>query len=285
MSTQVEIGQNYMTLQKTSNIAQNINSRMSVQVSLTGLSFLLEDLNSNDPVFFIEKKFKSSLTPEELLLEIESVFSETEELRPIFEDVTVVYATNIYTTVPRPLFEESKASEYLKFNTKILSNDFVAFDTLETHEIIIVYVPFVNINNYFFDRYGTFQFFHGATIFLKNVLRLEKHTLIAKMYLHVIDDQLDCIVVKNGGLQLCNSYPYKTPEDFIYYVLFCLEQLHLNPDTIPVFLCGDIEKGDSNYEILYTYIRSITFIKSQGSNSLIPSEETSNKNFLINSLH
>src|SRR5690606_27393588 len=93
--------------------------------------------------------------------------------------------------------------------------------------------------------YGSFSYYHSTTILLKTILENEKYSL-PKMYLHFQKNNFDCIVLKNGELQLCNSYTYKTPEDFIYYTLFCMEQLNLNPENLPVILCGEIDKEDEN---------------------------------------
>jgi hypothetical protein len=79
--------------------------------------------------------------------------------------------------------------------------------------------------------------------------------------LNVLSNLFDIIVMKNGELILCNTYEYRTPEDFIYYILFCLEQLKLNPDTIEFVASGNINQDDDLYTILYTYIRNISFIE------------------------
>ncbi len=249
-------------LPKTNNIPNTIQYRLSVQVSLIGLSFLVVDTEKNEPVFFTEKPLAHSTTPEEILLEIETVIAENEIFKSSFSEVSIIYSTPVYSLVPTPIFDESKASEYLKFNSKILADDYMAHDVLEKQNIVIVYVPFVNINNYFFENYGSFSYYHSATVLLKTILEKEKHSLAPKVYLHFEKNSFDCVVLKNGELQLCNTYQYKTPEDFIYYTLFCLEQLKLNPETVDIFLCGEINKNDSNYNIAYTYIRNIEFAPS-----------------------
>lgn len=248
---------------------------------MTGLSFLVINSETTEVHFFSEKKFKRARTPEELLAEIETVISEAEALQPKFSEVTVIFTNKIYTVVPASLFDESKASEYLKFNSKILSSDFIAHDIIDSYDMVVVYVPFVNINNYFFDLFGSFQYYHGASLFIKNVLDTEKHSILPKIYLHIQSEQFDCIVVKNGDLQLCNTYSFKTPEDLVYYVLFCLEQLNLNPDTVALLLCGDIEENDLNYKLLFTYIRNISFTDAPRSANLNIDSEPTHKNYLI----
>ncbi|MBX2828198.1 MAG: DUF3822 family protein [Flavobacteriaceae bacterium] len=232
---------------------------MSVQISLTGLSFLVSS-QQGEPLFFKEKQLEQPHTPEELLLVMDDTFRTTTELQSQFAAVQLIYSTNTYCTVPISLFDENKASEYLKFNTKILGNDYIAHDTLKNQGVVVVYVPFININNYIFERYGGFEYYHAVSVLLNDFMNAEKHRKEEKVYLHLKDNEFDCIVINKGELQLCNTYSYRTPEDFIYYVLFCLEQLKLNPDSINTSVCGAIVKSDEKFEFLYTYIRNISFV-------------------------
>ena len=170
-----------------------------------------------------------------------------------FNQVTLLYATNLYTLVPVSLFDEKKASEYLKFNSKILANDFISHDTLKNQDLVVVYVPYININNYFFEKYGSFQYYHTTSILIRTIMNAEKFSNEAKVYLHVQTESFDCLIVKEGKLILCNTFSYRTPEDFIYYLLFCMEQLKLNPESTEVVLSGDIKKESEIYTIVYKY--------------------------------
>lgn len=228
---------------------------------MNGLSFLVSDADRNGPIFFKERVLEHSTTPEELLLETEAFIAENPALQKHFSEISIIYATQPYTLVPVSLFDEAKTSEYLKFNSKILANDFMAHDILPEHDIVVVYVPLMNINNYFFEKFGEFNYYHSSTILLKNILQREKFSISPKMYLHFQKNHFDCIVIKSGQLELCNSYPFITADDFIYYTLFCMEQLQLNPETVPLELLGDIEENDENYKMAYTYIRNIAFFE------------------------
>ena len=141
-----------MTLQTSNNILSQHTNRLSVQASLIGLSFLITDSSKENVLFFIEKEFSQSLTPEEVLHELESIIQQNDILNSQFAEVSVIYENDIFTAVPSSLFDETKTSEYLKFNSKILINDFIAYDALETYGVIIVYVPYININNFIICR-------------------------------------------------------------------------------------------------------------------------------------
>ena len=54
------------------------------------------------------------------------------------------------TSVPKSLFDPQKAAEYLKFNSKILATDFIAFDQVQTQDIITVYAPLYKCQQFLF---------------------------------------------------------------------------------------------------------------------------------------
>ena len=60
-----------MTHQKNKIPPQN-HHKLSVQLTLSGLSFLVTSNTTNKTVVFLEKKFDQTVSPEELLLELQS---------------------------------------------------------------------------------------------------------------------------------------------------------------------------------------------------------------------
>ncbi len=234
-------------------------NRLSVQISLNGLSFLVTDPLKKE-VFYEEVHFAETTTPEETLYALEKNFDSTEILHQKFSTVSVVYDTSIYTLVPSEIFDENKASDYLKFNSKILATDFIANETFNNNEIVTVYVPFININNYFFDKFGSFNYYHSITILAEKLLAVEKNNESVKVYLHVAENMFHLMAIEDGNLKLGNTYSYKTAEDFCYYALFTFEQLRYNPDKVEVVLSGTIQKDSDLYSLLFTYVRNISFL-------------------------
>lgn len=220
----------------------------------------------NEVVFFSEKKFTSQYTPEETLIEIKKEIESNETIHQCRE-VSVLYANTTYTLVPNALFDENRLSEYLKFNSKILSGDYLAYDTLEAQKIQVVYVPLVNVNNYIFETFGSFQYYHAATILLQYIAEKQPSKFATRAYIQLYTDHFDFVILKDGLLELCNSYTYKTPEDLAYYVLFALEQLGLKPDAIETKVLGAIKETDATFLMLYTYIRNIALLDVTDSNA------------------
>ncbi|MCT8340177.1 DUF3822 family protein [Flavobacteriaceae bacterium TK19130] len=279
----METGRNFMT-QPTSNSNNNTptGKRLSVQVSLSGLSFLISSNRGREVLLYDTIPYTTSPSPEDLLSDIESFLKSDNLSKHDVDDVCVIYATNMYALVPTPLFEPEKASEYLKFNNKILATDYIAYEALSDQDITVVYIPYVNVNNYFFDTFGSFSYFHSTTLLLDALWPIVRFSSQAEVYIHVQKEALDCIAMKNGSLQLCNTFPYKSPEDFVYYVLFLLEQLSLDPNTVKVRVFGSISETADTYTLLYRYVNNLNLLDtSRFSLPDFPSEESPHQNFLL----
>ena len=168
---------------------------LSIQVNLSGLSFFV--LNSTDATIeFLESvNFDKKQTPQNLLDQLIHSFNSIKELQKDFEKVTLIHDNELATLVPKPLFEETNLVDYLKFNTKILKTDFITYDNLQIADIMVVYVPLVNVNNFIFDRFGSFEYKHSATIVLNRVLTIEKNSKSTKIYLNIESSHFEIIYI------------------------------------------------------------------------------------------
>ncbi|MEP2240047.1 MAG: DUF3822 family protein, partial [Maribacter sp.] len=140
-------------------------------------------------------------------------------------------------------------------------NDVLAYDEVENHDLVNVYVPYVNINNYIYDLFGEFDFMHTGTVLLQSLLNNQTQNQEVTCFVHVNTEQLDITVLNQRKLLLYNSFKYQTKEDFVYYLLFVIEQLELDPKTVIVKLFGDIEEDDETFQLCYNYIQNISIFE------------------------
>jgi hypothetical protein len=249
---------------------------------LSGLSFFVLNATEGTIEYLESESFDKKKSPQHLLDQLTHSFNSVKELQKDFAKVTVIHDNELATLVPKPLFDESNLVDYLKFNTKILKTDFITYDNLQISDIRVVYVPLVNINNYIFDRFGSFEYKHSATIVINRVLTLEKNSKSPKMFLNIEAFHFEIMSVENNHLKFYNRFDYQTKEDFIYYVLFTIEQIQLNPEEIPVVLMGSVNESNELYQIAYKYIRHVSLLPKE---SMRYSNDASSNHFtLLNSL-
>ncbi len=233
----------------------HIIKELSIQISLSGLSFCILDRSGSHIEYLKRIDFKTKLVPETVLEELKGVISSEPLLSQPFGNILVLFQNELSNLVPEEFFDENNAADYLKFSSKIIRTDFISHDKIDANDSVNVFVPYMNINNHLFEVYGEFEYKHASTIFLEQVLKDEEGASDDKMYINVERFHFEMIVVKKGQFQLYNTFEYFTKEDFIYFILFCVEQLKLNPEKLTVKLSGNIMKDDALYQLLYTYIR------------------------------
>lgn len=259
MLAPAETGQEFMTQKKESNILNNNYKELSIQVSLSGLSFCILNSATNQLEFLKNFTFDKLSSPITLQSKLEE-FMASEKLEKFeIRKVIVLHQNELSVFVPKSLFSKNNLSDYLKYNVKILDNDFIAYDEIQNTDLINVYVPYANINNYIFDHFGEFEYKHFSSVLVETLLNKSQKNDEEIMYVNVSKNHFEVIVIKNRKLLFYNTFEYSSKEDFIYYILFSAEQLNLNPEKFLVFLLGDIEKDNELFEIIYTYIRNVEF--------------------------
>ncbi|AOW19560.1 DUF3822 family protein [Urechidicola croceus] len=258
------------------------NKHLSILLRSDGFSFCVLDKTtekySDVHNIYSNEKF---VTPQMQLEFIEDKFIKNKILRNAkFQSVNVTHCNSLSTFVPEPFFNVENLASYLKYNIKVLSNDFIAYDTIENTEIVNVYVPFVHINNFLFDKFGSFEYKHSSSVLVETLLKKYTNSDKTHFFVNVENDEFQIIVLKRKKLEFYNSFNFKTKEDFIYYILFTAEQLNLNPEEFQLTLIGEIEKESELYSIVFQYVRSVDFIEYK--NPFLTEFETSNhSNFTL----
>ena len=242
----------------TTSITDKTYKKLTIQVSLNGLSFCVFDTLTEKPILLQNIHFNSFQRSSKIEDLFASVFRENPELSNRYDEILIIHSNNLSTFVPTALFDEEFLGSYLQYNTKVFETDFFTFDELPNYEMNNVYIPYVNMNNFFIDQYGSFDYKHANSILVSKLLDLSKNNEERKMFVHVSESHFEIIVLQNQKLHLYNSFEYKTPEDFIYYLLFTAEQLQLNPENFKLELLGSIVEDDALYQIAFKYIRNIS---------------------------
>ena len=233
------------------------NLELSIQLSLSGLSFCILNRDTNTITALQSHQFNKKVNPLELLKKLQHIFNSESHLQNTFGKVIVIHENELATLVPKPMFNAQCLTDYLKFNAKILKTDYISHDTIVANNCINVYIPYININNFIYDTYGNFTFKHISTVLIEEILDIEKNSKAPKVYVNVGEFNFEILVVNDAKLLFYNSFEYNTKEDFIYYLLFTAEQLKLNPETLNLIFIGDIDSKDDLYVIAYKYIRFV----------------------------
>ena len=252
----MEIGQK--TTQKTTKIDSYINnSSLAIHINESWVIFCLfnhQKLSSLNKVRFLHKK-KSNFVLKTIKKYIKSFSKEN-----IPSDVKLIYYNKTSTLVPSTLFDHKNSLNYLKYNTSINIDDIAANDQVLNHEINNVYIPNIEINNFIFEKFRTFDFFHYSSLIIEKISNELAEKFSEKVFVNINDGFIDVLFFKDKKLMFYNSYDYNSDEDILFYLLFCFSELKLNPDEIHTVFSGSIDLDSKLYELIYTYVRNVELI-------------------------
>lgn len=174
-----------------------------------------------------------------------------------FNIVRIFVDTQYKTLVPQALYNPSENRTYLEFVHDLPMDVAVKSDALNNTGAQLVYA---------FDSATAYKFagmpISNSTSVLIESLSLECKNLTDKprVFVSINDDDFDMLTFENGKLVFFNNFRYKTKEDFLYFVLFAMEQQKLNPASIPVYLIGTVNENSEIIRLSEKYINDLRFM-------------------------
>ena len=266
MSALTEIGQLLtMREQEENSTFKTYFKELSIQINLDGLSFCIFNPIENcvEAIYNFPINF-SKKTKKDIEAEIYSILQSEEDLRQDFTNIKVLHNTPIFTFIPQPLFADRKSAiEYLKYSTECSALDytFVEIDRITAIDTINVYVPDLFINNLLIEYYGAFDFQHFATSLLRMLLRHYASHAYEIMYVYSEQNSFYFVVFRDKKLYYFNRFDFETDEDFLYYILFSIEQLNIDSEKVPLYITGDVFLNAQVYARIKKYIKFIFLVQ------------------------
>ena len=250
-----------VTGQKTTLKINKLNSfsiiNLTINIGYNEIGFILYDNIENILIDSTGVTFENSTDVDNIIAK----YFDDKKYNNLLNLITVNHYNGLHTIVPQALFDKNKIKNYLKFNNSLLENDEYLYDIVKINESINVFVP-VKLNNTNLQQYSKkVKQKHYTTNLINEVYKIEKNNTNSNLYLNINNSKIDIILVSENQLKFINTFDYSTDEDIVYYVLFCFEQLNLNPENSPVVLAGDF--NESTYNMIFKYIRHLSIYESK----------------------
>ena len=234
--------------------------KLSIQLSLDGFSFCIFNSERNKYLAIESYNFQRTGSYINLCKYIDELFLQLSWLKKSFQSVNIIFENNKSTLVPFPLFDESEKDIYLNFNHTITNDEQIVYDKLNTLEAYNIFSLPICLNNKLKDIFPDCKISHFSSTLIESILiKYKNQPVIKRAFINVRNLYLDIIITEGKRQIFYNSFKYRTEEDFIYFLIFVLEQLQLNPEDIDLILIGQIEKKSALFEMIYKYVRNIRF--------------------------
>jgi hypothetical protein len=232
---------------------------LELQVSNEQFAFVVLDNLTNDFLAFETYPLKKITAETSLSMQVEKIVSGHEWLLNGFKRVDACIVTERFTLVPAAFFDSSKTKDYLGFNHPVEEDDLVVNDVLRNAEARNIYAFPKELEKTLKKISSSVRIRHHFSPLIERALSVYKNKPARRAFAHVQGQRFDLLIAEGGKLLLANSFSFRSPEDFIYYLLFACEQLKMNPEELELEITGEIETDSAIAAIAKKYIREVRF--------------------------
>ncbi len=196
------------------------------------------------------------------LKEVQEICAKESLFTKQYDQVNLIHFSPYSSLIPKEYAEDPTLWKALvQFDYKALEKENLMQDTVIGIDAKNLFLPFKTGAVLLENQAISYTHRHAGSLFIEKILRLAPNENTFQVFLYIEKNQLVVLALKNKEVLLYNHFTFINEQDFIYYVLFCLEQLKLNPDSVPLYVLGDCDKDSSLFQMGYTYVRNIKLFK------------------------
>ncbi len=242
-------------------LSQADKCNLYIKISPKTVRLGVADTERNKFVVLEDYELLTVFTPLQVAEQLSLICSEN----PILQEqrwihVRVSFSNKYFTLVPETLFDPAHKEDYLRLHSHLDLNQDVVLsyrhsDTEAVNIFGIEGVVYRMVSSLFSER--PVQCLHQTSALIKGALQHAGRRSGRHFYAHVEENNVTILVVGESGLQFCNIFNYLSAEDFIYYIIFVMQEQKMNPEQETITVWGDITHDSALFGILTKYVRYV----------------------------
>jgi hypothetical protein len=246
-------------------LSQAGNCHLYIAISARAIRFAVADVERNKFVVLEDYELITVFTPLQVAEQLSLIAAQS----PILQEqrwleVRVSISNHYFTLVPETLFDPAHQEDYLRLHSDLdLQQQVILFNRTCGLEVVNIFamegVIYRMAQSLFPER--SVQFMHLTSSLIRSAMHQPERKDGRYMFLFVERNYVTILVVDQNGLQFCNVFHYFSPEDFIYFVIFVMQEQKMNPEQETITAWGDITHDSSLFNMLKKYIRQVRFGK------------------------
>lgn len=232
-----------------------------IQSGSSDLQIAVLDSRNAKVLLLEDHVFPDAKTTEEVLSATKDLFFSHSLLQAGFwGDVTVGFKNNTFVQVPKSLFLEESAAEYLRFNARPSDQpeQILWSESYRSDAVTIFSIP-SPVHELFAGYYlrKPCRFAHQASAIIAGSLSCAWDATPA-LYLFVDRFRIHITALKEGKLLFYNQFAIRQFQDYVRYIMLVMDELGLDQSTCKVNLWGYVSRTSPHYQELGKYIRNMT---------------------------
>jgi len=221
------------------------------------------DRESNQCLLLEEYRFRGVKDYDQLIQILHRIFDDHHLLMAGFwKTVRVSIKNKKFTLVGSPLFAEENLFDYLSVNCRVnRSSEGLFYYKHSKTNAVNVFAANKKLIDWLSEIYQnlSIEVIHQGSALIEGVLTIDGNSPDQRMFLYIDRAVVHVIVVRDSKLEYYNQFTVKSPDEATKYILLVIKALGLDPNSSKVMVWGAISSKSSFYQLLYKYIKNISF--------------------------
>lgn len=238
----------------------NSNSKsLSLQIGKDFLVLVLYDSINHKYIGVREYSFNSTQGAFQLEKEIAQRLDQDDLLERGEGEVRIVMNHTPYSWIPNAFYKAGRERDMLDFQYKLPYADKIFVRDFSGLDSKLVYAIPDNLIRYFEQRFEKCSFWHAVYPWTLDAMTRWNNDEKTRLRARITDSSFDLLLWRNKRMEYANTFEYSNAEDFLYYLLFAIEQLELDTEEVELILSGQIVKTSPLFEYAWKYVRHVSF--------------------------
>lgn len=231
---------------------------MSIRLHPDGLSFSGYCPTIRGSFFMVEEKWDESMANIERLKEC---FFANEWLSYSYKRVNILLTFGRFTIVPLALYLEEEAETLWAFNCGELNGKRILADEIHGDQANLLYAIDEPTYEFCARSFANPRFVHSMSVLLGLWKRRSERQLMRQVYVAVWMEGIYVACYEQGHLCFVNTYPSRSLNDMLFYVLYLWQQHGWNPVCDELWLTGDASVANELCQHIQLYIKRVKILE------------------------
>jgi hypothetical protein len=223
--------------------------------------FAIVDQKANTVVALEQYHLSGSYNPQQLASELDQLLKTHTFLgRKKWVKVSAVYAQSSSCLFPESLLEDGHAAEYFALQHPVdLSKEQVLKHLHSNLEVVMLHSCPKELVGWLqkIPSENTQKLTSPLSLLLNLSGQINNKSTEPRLYGLALAEMLHLVIYDNGRLIFCNSFPFKTPQDLVYFLLLAMQENGLNPEQHQVMLWGEFMPDSALFNLVRLYVRNV----------------------------
>ncbi len=237
-----------------SNDWQGNSNRLSLLLASSSLQMMVAD--EQETVLFLGEFHFPACQGDDLINMLAGILNQYKVSASSFQKVNMAFLNKDFTLVPESFYDPSHVASLVTFATG-------AEGTImggKLPGVQFCYSVQATLLAWCEKEFPQALFLHAGMVTLSMLLSDESlHQ--TSMFAVVSHGCIELAVAKQGQIVFYNVFNFEVAEDILYYILFAMEQLAINPLEAQLHVSSQLQVNDALLSDLSKYIREVNYLK------------------------